>query len=119
MAVLLFLLGSVAGILSGFFGIGGGVVIVPALALVFKESISKASYISLITMSYPVFLLALWQAWQKGLIQMGDIKKGGLIALGLASGAIVGRWLALSVGELWLKKAFGVFLILIGIRMLI
>jgi uncharacterized protein len=110
------LLGLAAGVLSGFIGIGGGILIVPALVLLFGFSQQQAQGTSLAILLPPVGILAAWTYYQRGFV---DIK----VALIIVAGFILGGWLgakyATSLSNEVLTKAFGVVLIVIGIKMFI
>jgi uncharacterized membrane protein YfcA len=113
----IFLLGLFAGLLSGIFGIGGGLVIVPALVLGFNFSQLQAVATSLAGLLLPVGLFAVLEYHRRGLVHW---RAAGLIALGLTLGAwLSSRYIATSPGvTFWLPRAFGALLIGIGIRFL-
>ena len=72
--------GLLAGILSGFFGIGGGLVIVPALMMIWHMQPQAATGTSLGALLLPVGLLGAWQYYRNGLV---NVPAAGFIALGL------------------------------------
>lgn len=114
MTVFLFLLiGLFAGVLSGTFGIGGGIVIVPALLLVAKMSPLTATGTSLGALLLPVGALGAWEFYRNGHV---EIKASLLIALGLFAGAWFGARLAHTMGDATLKRVFAVFLVVIAGR---
>ena len=112
MIALFIAIGLAAGISSGIFGIGGGVIIVPALAYLAGFSQLKAVGTSLAALLLPVGLLAVIEYYRHGNV---DLKAGIFVAAGLVLGAWLGAWGAQRVGEAWLKVSFGVFLALVGI----
>jgi uncharacterized membrane protein YfcA len=112
MTVLFILIGLIAGVSSGIFGIGGGVLIIPALAFFANFSQEKATGTSLAVLLPPVGLLACLEYYRNGSM---DLKAALLIALGLIIGAWFGARIATKIGEAWLKPSFGVFLIVLGI----
>lgn len=83
----LIVIGLIAGVLSGLFGIGGGVVIVPALVLLGRMAPKQATGTSLAALLLPVGALGAWQYYRNGLL---DLRAATLIALGLFFGALVG-----------------------------
>jgi uncharacterized membrane protein YfcA len=111
--VWLFLLaiGLVAGVTSGTFGIGGGLLIVPALILLMKMPIQTASAVSLVALLLPVGSLAVYEYWHAGKLTSQHIWFGLIIGIGLFIGAFFGARLAVNINEAALKKAFAVFLV--------
>jgi uncharacterized protein len=109
-------IGLAAGLLSGFFGIGGGVLIVPALVLLLDMPQHSAVGTSLGALLPPVGLLGAWEYYRAGDL---NIVYAALLALGLASGAYVGAEYALQISEATLRRAFAAFLILIAVRLLL
>ena len=115
MTVFLFVvIGAAAGVLSGMFGIGGGLVIVPALMLIAKMSPLTATGTSLGALLLPVGALGAWEYYRNGNI---EIKASLLIALGLFAGAWFGARLAHTMGDATLKRVFAVFLVIVAGRL--
>lgn len=114
MPLLLLGLGVVAGVLSGLFGIGGGVVIVSALVLVGRWPIMLATGTSLGALLLPVGLLGALEYQRRGLL---DFKASALIALGIFLGAWFGARLALGTPPATLQRLFAVFLVVMAVRM--
>ncbi len=108
------LIGLGAGVLSGLFGIGGGLVIVPALMLIAGLAPVVATGTSLGALLLPVGILGAWEYWRNGHLQ---IRAALLIALGLFIGAYFGARLAQGLPALALKRLFAAFLVLVAIRM--
>ena len=106
--------GVVAGMVSGAFGIGGGTVLVPLLALAFGLSQHQAQGTALAVMLPPVFILAVWRYWQEGHVR---VAMALWIALGFVIGALLGAHAVQSVSDVRLKQAFGWFLIGVGMKM--
>ena len=107
------LIGLAAGVLSGLFGIGGGVVIVPALLLLAQMSPLTATGTSLGALLRPVGALGAWEYYRNGNL---DIRASLLLALGLFLGAFFGAKLAQMLTPVMLKRVFAVFLVLVAIR---
>ena len=107
-------LGLAAGVLSGMFGIGGGIVIVPALVLLLHFTPQKATGTSLGALLLPVGFLGAWMYWKRGDV---DVRASALIALGLFLGAYLGGKIGLSLAPLTLRRAFAVFLVLVATQM--
>lgn len=107
-------IGFVAGVLSGLFGIGGGVVIVPALILLVHMKPHLATGTSLGALLLPVGLLGAWQYYRQGSL---DVRISLWIAMGLAVGALLGAFLALRLPPRELQRLFAVFLLAMAIRL--
>lgn len=106
--------GSVAGIFGGLFGIGGAMVLIPILALVFKFPQHLAQGTTLAAMIPPIGLLAAWRYYQQGQI---NFWAAAGIAIGFfVGGYFGGGWAQLLNGPL-LKRIFGILLTLVGLRM--
>lgn len=108
-------IGLLAGILSGMFGIGGGVIIVPALMLLVGFSIKVASGTSLAALLLPVGLLGAIEYYRQGAI---NIPAAICLVAGLFIGAYFGANITLDLPELTIKRAFGLLLLLLAIRYL-
>ena len=107
-------IGLAAGILSGLFGIGGGILIVPALALLAKFPIKLAIGTSLGALLLPVGLLGAYTYYQHGNL---NIRVSLLLALGLFVGAWGGAKLAHTLSGVTLQRLFAVFIALMAIRL--
>ncbi|MBL8087704.1 MAG: sulfite exporter TauE/SafE family protein [Chthonomonas sp.] len=110
--VLCIVLGLIAGLSSGVFGIGGGILIVPALVLAFKFSQQKAQGTSLAALLMPVGIFAVMNYYRSG---NADLKFGALIGAGYLGGAFFGSKIALAASQQSLSRAFGVFMIALGL----
>lgn len=108
------LLGLFAGVLSGIFGIGGGIVIVPALVFVAKMSQKTATGTSLAALLLPVGALGAWEYYKAGTL---DVRAALLLAPGLLIGALLGAKVALQLPSRELQRAFAVFLCLVAGRL--
>jgi uncharacterized membrane protein YfcA len=112
--VILFIaIGLAAGVLAGLFGIGGGIVIGPALILLTGFAPKLAIGTSLGALLLPVGALGAWEYYRRGNL---NITAALWIALGLLVGAWVGARLANQLTGPQLQKAFAVFLALMAIR---
>lgn len=107
-------IGLAAGVCAGMFGIGGGLIIVPALVLFYGLSQHSAVGTSLGALLLPVGALSAWVYWKNGNLNVGY---AALIALGLFLGAYVGARLVQPVSDLMLRRMFAGFLIIVSIRM--
>jgi len=111
----LILTGLAAGFLGGMVGIGGGVIIVPALVLLLGLSQHNAQGISLAMMLFPVGILGVINYYKQGYV---DFKYAGLIAIGFLAGSYLGSKFSLSLPQDLVKKIFAIIMIILAIRML-
>ena len=107
-------IGFAAGILSGLFGIGGGIVIVPALIYWARLNAQTATGTSLAALLLPVGALGAWTYYRAGQL---NVTAALFIALGLFLGAGLGARIAIALPPLALRRAFALFLGVIAIRM--
>jgi len=116
MTFLYILLGLVVGVFSGIVGIGGGIMIIPALVFFFHMSQHKAQGTSLTALLLPIGALAFWEYYKAGNV---DLKAGLLIALGFFIGGYFGGLWAQHLPEVVLRRVFGTLLAIIGIQLLL
>jgi uncharacterized membrane protein YfcA len=110
---LLLIIGVIAGILSGMFGIGGGAIIVPALILFMGFDQTHANGTSLAALLMPVGIFACIEYYRQGKLR---IKPAAAAALGLAGGAWFGAALALDLDPTTLRVLYGLFLLFMAWR---
>ena len=115
-AVLCLLIGLLAGVSGGFFGIGGGVVIVPAMVLLLKSSQQKAQGTSFAALLLPVGIFAVLEYNKEKSV---DFVAAGLIALGFLVGGYFGAKIAVQVDELMLRRIFAGFLVLLAVQLVL
>ncbi len=113
--LLLLAIGLGAGILSGIFGIGGGIVIVPALIYLAKFPPQQAAGTSLAVLVLPLGA-AIGAATYYRAGQL-DIKAAVTIAAGLAVGAAVGSHFATGMDPVTLRRAFSVLMVVMAVKM--
>jgi uncharacterized membrane protein YfcA len=113
MSLIYLLIGLAAGLLSGLFGIGGGILIVPALLLVARMAPATATGTSLGALLLPVGALGAWQYYKNGHV---DVRASALIALGLLVGAYFGARVAQGMDPVLARRAFAVFLMLVSVQ---
>jgi uncharacterized membrane protein YfcA len=109
MTLIVLLLGLAVGVLVGLLGIGGGVVLVPALVYLVHMDQHLAQGTSLFILLPPVGLGALREYWKQGQV---DLRAGILCALGMLVGGYLGGWIAVPIASRHLKGLFGCFLML-------
>lgn len=110
--VLGLIIGAVAGVTGGLFGIGGGIIIVPALIAACQFSQQKAQGTSLVALVAPVGILGLIEYYKRG---EADLKMGAIIALGFIFGSLGGAKLAVNLDEAVMRKSFAVFLVAVAV----
>lgn len=113
--VLYLLLGLGAGVLSGLVGVGGGVIIVPALVLLFGFRQHMAQGTTLALLVPPTGLLAVWAYYQRGHV---DLKAAAWICVGVFFGGLGGAKLANVLSNAVLEKVFGVAMLLVALKMI-
>jgi len=109
-------IGVIAGISSGLFGVGGGIVIVPLVVALFGMSQQAGSATSLVALLLPVGALGVWQYYRSGFIGPENIKYGALIALGLLIGTFFGAKIAVYISSENLAKMFAIYLFVMALR---
>ena len=115
LVLLLVIIGLLAGILSGLIGVGGGIIIVPALVFFLGFTQKEAQGTSLGLLLLPIGILAVLNYYNKGLI---DIKVVGVMAAAFLIGGFMGSKIALLLSEATLKRIFAVVLFYTGFKML-
>jgi len=118
--ILIVVLGLAAGILSGLVGVGGGIIMVPALVFFLGYTQHQAQGTSLAVLTLPVVILASYK-YYKECEKMGapiDLKIAGLLAAGFIVGAYFGSSIAVKIDKELLKKIFAVVLLYTAIKML-
>ncbi len=108
------LIGLAAGVLAGLFGIGGGILIVPALVFFGGMTIQTATGTSLGALLLPVGLLGAVVYYREGHL---DARAALLLALGMFVGAYLGATLSQSLKAAVLSRLFAVFLVAVAVRM--
>ncbi len=112
--VLYVLVGVVGGVFSGAFGVGGGTVLVPAFVLLFGLTQHDAQGTALAVMLPPVFLLAVLRYYWAGHVK---VPMALIIAVAFTMGAWLGAHFIQNVSDVNLRRAFGIYLVLIGLKM--
>ena len=113
---LLVLLGVLGGLISGLFGVGGAIVIVPGLVLIAGLSQHHAHGTSLAALAIPIgIIVGALNYYKRGQVHIGYAV---VIALGMIVGAYFGSKLAGQLPDLMLRKAFGGFVLLVSLKLL-
>lgn len=110
------ILGLVAGIFGGVFGIGGGTILIPALVYLFGLTQHQAQGTTLAIMVPPIGLLAALRYYYGGNVKLG---MAGFICLGFFFGGLIGANLVHYLSDPILKRLFGIFLLLVSAEMIL
>jgi uncharacterized protein len=112
------LIGLVSGVTSGLFGVGGGIIMVPAMVLLLSppiRDIKQAIGTSLVVI-IPTALAGSWKHIQQGNV---DWRTALALAPLAMAGSYLGAWLTQHISAGNLKRAFGGFIILVGVKLLV
>jgi uncharacterized protein len=113
--IILIIVGILSGILAGVFGVGGAIIVIPALVFILGMSQHQAQGTSLAFMLPPVGILATWNYWKEGHVNWK-------IALVLSLTFVIGAWLgshfSINMSDKLLRKLFGGLMIIIAIKMI-
>ena len=113
--LLLIVIGLSAGLIGGGLGIGGGIVIVPALMFLFGYSQHQAQGTSLAFMLPPIGILAAYNYYKAGQV---DIKVALVLCLAFVVGGYFGSMISINLPAKVLKKIFGFFMLFVAIKMI-
>lgn len=113
--LLLLLIGIVTGIMAGMLGIGGAIIMIPAMVFILGFSQQMAQGTSLAVMLPPIGIFAAYNYWKAG---QANIKFALILAAAFIVGSYFGSKLALNIPQPILKKVFGVLLLLVAAKML-
>ena len=109
------LLGLGAGTLGGLLGVGGGLVMIPAMVYLFGMTQHQAQGTSLAVMVPPIGLLAAWRYYTAGHVHLA---MAAYICAGFFLGGLLGANIANVISDFWLRKIFGCFLLVASMEML-
>lgn len=109
------ILGLVGGIFGGMFGLGGGLIIVPGLVFLAGLSQHQAQGTNLAAMLPPIGLLAALRYYHGGNVKLNIV---GFLCLGFFVGGLFGANLAHNIPDFILKRAFGIVLLLVSVKMI-
>lgn len=113
--VILIIIGVITGLMAGMLGIGGAIIMIPALVFFMGFSQQMAQGTSLAVMLPPVGIFATYNYWKAGQV---DIKFALILAAAFIIGSFFGSKIALTLPQAVLKKIFGVLLLLVAAKML-
>jgi uncharacterized membrane protein YfcA len=110
----LLVIGLIAGLMSGFLGIGGGIIIIPALVYILGYSQQNAQGTSLGLLLPPIGLLAVLNYHKSGFV---NIKAAAIMCVSFIIGSYISSKLAVNLPEVILKKVFASFLLFYSLKL--
>jgi uncharacterized membrane protein YfcA len=114
--ITLALIGISAGVLSGLLGIGGAIIMVPALVFFFGMTQHQAQGTSLAILLFPVGFMAFWNYYRQGYV---NFKIAVIVMLAFFIGGYLGSLAAVHLPARILKVGFGLLIMVLGLRMII
>jgi len=113
--IILIIIGITGGVLSGMFGVGGGILIVPAFVFFLGMTQHEAQGTSLGLMLLPIGILAAYNYYESGNL---DVKAGLIVALAFVVGGYFGSKFALTIDQALLKKIFGILMLFVSVKLI-
>jgi uncharacterized membrane protein YfcA len=110
-------IGLFAGVSSGLFGIGGGIIIVPALIFFLGFPIHKAIGTSLFTLIWPIGALGVWRYYREGILEKTHMQMGLILAICMLLGSGVGATIGTNLSPKIMQKVFAVFMCIMGLKL--
>jgi uncharacterized protein len=114
--IILVIIGFIAGIAGGALGLGGGIIIVPALIFILGFTQHQAQGTSLAVLLFPVGILGVINYNKNGYV---NFKFAIILIIAFVLGSYLGSIISINLPAKTLKKIFGVFLLLISLKMII
>jgi hypothetical protein len=112
---ILLIIGLLAGILSGLLGIGGGIIVIPALVMLLGFSQQTAQGTSLVLLLPPIGIFAVLNYYKAGSV---DFKAAGIMIITFVIGSFFSSKIAVAINQSVSKKIFAVFLISYAVKLL-
>ena len=116
--LILLAIGLAAGVLSGLAGIGGGMVIVPALVYLMSYTQHQAQGVSLTMFLLPIGFLSVYNYYKGGHITAGTVQVALIMCTTFIVGSFFGSKIAINLSQDMLKKVFGCFILLVSLKMI-
>lgn len=113
--IILIIVGILSGMLAGIFGVGGAIIVIPALVFILGFSQHDAQGTSLAFMLPPVGILATWNYWKEGHVNW---KIALILSLTFVVGSYLGSHFSINMSDKLLRRLFGVLMILVAIKMI-
>jgi uncharacterized membrane protein YfcA len=102
--------------LAGVFGVGGAILVIPALVFIMGLSQHQAQGTSLAFMIPPIGILAAWNYWKAGYVNW---KFALVLSLTFVVGAYLGSRFSLNISDKMLQRVFGILLLFVAVKMII
>ncbi len=113
--LILIVIGVASGMMAGVFGIGGAIIVIPALVFIMGLSQHAAQGTSLAFMLPPVGILATWNYWKAGYVNW---KIALVLSITFVIGAYIGSYFSIQISGKLLRKLFGVVMIIMAVKMI-
>jgi hypothetical protein len=113
--LILIVVGILSGMLAGVFGVGGAIIVIPALVFILGMSQHDAQGTSLAFMLPPVGILATWNYWKEGHVNW---KIALVLSITFVIGAYLGSLFSINISDKMLRRMFGVLMLVIAIKMI-
>jgi uncharacterized membrane protein YfcA len=114
--IIVCVIGIITGIMAGMLGIGGAIIMIPALVYILGFNQQLAQGTSLAVMLPPIGILAAYNYWKAGQVNM---KFALILAAAFIIGSYFGSKFALNIPQTILRKIFGVLLLIVAAKMLL
>jgi uncharacterized membrane protein YfcA len=112
--ILLIIIGFAAGFVGGLIGVGGGIVVIPALVILLGMTQGQAQGTNLAMMIPPIGILAAYNYWKNDMV---NIKFALILAATFIIGGYLGSKVSVQIPQVTLKKVFSILLIIVAIKM--
>lgn len=112
----LLIIGVITGIMAGMLGIGGAIIMVPAMIFFMGFTQQMAQGTSLAVMLPPIGIFAAYNYWKAGQV---NLKFAMILAVAFIIGSVFGSKIALNIPQALLRKIFGVLLLAVAAKMLL
>ena len=113
--LILVVLGILSGVLAGLFGVGGAIIVIPALVFILGLSQHEAQGTSLAFMLPPVGILATWNYWKQGHVNW---KIALILSITFVVGAYFGSKISIDISDRTLRRMFGVLMIIMALKLI-
>jgi len=113
--IVLIIIGLLSGLLAGLFGVGGAIIVIPALVFILGLTQHQAQGTSLAFMLPPVGILATWNYWKSGNVNW---KFALVLSLTFVVGAYLGSQLSINISDKMLRRMFGILMIAMAIKLI-
>lgn len=114
--IILIVIGFIAGVVGGSLGLGGGIIIVPALVFILGFSQHEAQGTSLAVLLFPIGILGVINYTKNGYV---NFKFALILIIAFVLGSYLGSVISVHLPAKTLRKVFGIFMLLISLKMII